>query len=401
MLSERNYTTESFECSGCPNHCEVKKVSIEGERPLFYGSRCEKYDVDQRLDKGAHLPDLFKERDEWLFESAGGVSKAGKRGRVGIPRTLYMYELFPYWQAFFSALGFTVVLSEPTHKQMIHKGLEQIVSETCYPIKVAHGHVLDLIEKGVDFLFLPSIIEMKPNEDPLGHGFVCPYNQALPYIMQSAIDFPSRNIRVLQPVLRFGRESKDVRRVLRKMAADLGISPFAVARACRVAEEAQAEFYRRLEARGREVLNSLVPDEKAVVIIGRPYTAYDPGINLNIARKLKKLGVLAIPMDFLPTDDIDVESARFMYWRYGQRIIAAAELIRENPNLFAVCLTYFACGPDSFILPFFKERLSGKPYLEIEIDEHSADAGALTRLEAYLDSLKRVAPAFPKKAPSV
>lgn len=401
MLSERNYTTESFECSGCPNHCEVKKVSSEGERPLFYGSRCEKYDVDQRSDKGAHLPDLFKERDEWLFKSAEGVSKAGKRGRVGLPRTLYMYELFPYWQAFFSALGFTVALSEPTHKQMIHKGLEQIVSETCYPIKVAHGHVLDLIEKGVDFLFLPSIIEMKPNEDPFGHGFVCPYNQALPYIMQSAIDLTSQNVRVLQPVLRFGRESKDVRRVLRKMAADLGISPFAVSRACRVAEEAQAEFYRRLESRGREVLNSLAPDEKAVVIIGRPYTAYDPGINLNIARKLKKLGVLAIPMDFLPTDEIDVESARLMYWRYGQRIIAAAGLIRENPNLFAVCLTYFACGPDSFILPFFKEELGGKPYLEIEIDEHSADAGALTRLEAYLDSLKYVATAYPKKAPSV
>lgn len=404
MLSERNYTTSSFECKVCPNHCEIKKVSIEGERPLFYGSRCEKYDVDHspEANKGAHLPDLFKEREGWLFESGEETPKTGKRGRVGIPRTLYMYELFPYWQAFFSALNFTVVLSDPTHKQMIHKGLEQIVSETCYPIKVAHGHILDVIEKGVNFIFLPSIIEIKSTDISSGLGFVCPYNQALPYLMRSAIDITSQNIRVLQPVLRFEPDNKGVRRALREMGSSLGISPFEVGRACRAAEEAQAEFYRRLETRGQEILSSRPPDEKTIVILGRPYTACDPGINLHIARKLKKLGVLAIPMDFLPTNDKKyLEPAQSMYWRYGQKIIAAAQAIRENPHLSAVCLTYFACGPDSFILPFFKEGLKGKPYLEIEIDEHSADAGVLTRLEAYLDSLKYAVPIFPKKVPSI
>lgn len=398
MLSEREYTTDSFECKSCPNRCEIKRVRVEGEKPLFYGSRCEKYDVVHEVDKGAHLPDLFKERNDRLFEKSSRPEKKKTKGRIGIPRTLYMYELFPYWQSFFENLGFTVVLSDATHKQMIHKGLEQIVSETCYPIKVAHGHVLDLIEKGVDYIFLPSIIEMKSEKITSGLGFVCPYNQALPYLMRSAVDIESCRVHVLQPVLRFDKEGKQVRRALQKMGADLGISPFGTEKACRAAEKAQAEFHRRTAARGREILESLPPDQKAIVVLGRPYTACDPGINLNIAAKLKKLGVLAIPMDFLPLDDSRyLEPAQTMYWRYGQKILSAAELMRENPNLYAVYLTYFACGPDSFILHFFKESLKGKSYLEIEIDEHSADAGVLTRLEAYLDSLKYAVPAGAQK----
>ncbi|MFH1147190.1 MAG: acyl-CoA dehydratase activase [Pseudomonadota bacterium] len=409
MLSERKYTTDSFECKSCPNRCEIKRVRIEGEKPLFYGSRCEKYDVGHEADKGAHLPDLFKERTDWLFENPPSPSsdKEGKgrfsakkkpKGRIGIPRTLYMYELFPYWRAFFENLGFTVVLSDATHKQMIHKGLEQIVSETCYPIKVAHGHVLDLIEKGVDYVFLPSIIEMKSEKITSGLGFVCPYNQALPYLMRSAIDVESRNVQVLQPILRFDQEGRQVRRALQKMGADLGISLSGIEKACAAAEKAQSQFYKRTAARGREILESIPPGQKAIIVLGRPYTACDPGINLNVAAKLKKLGILAIPMDFLPLDDSRyLEPAQTMYWRYGQKILSAAELMRDNPNLYAVYLTYFACGPDSFILHFFRESLKGKSYLEIEIDEHSADAGVLTRLEAYLDSLKYAVPARDQK----
>lgn len=402
QLSERAYKTDSFECKSCPNHCEIKRVRIEGEKPLFYGSRCDKYDVAHNRDKGEHLPDLFKERNEWLFGDPDEAAQSFT-GTVGIPRTLYMYELYPYWKAFFKELGLKVILSDQSHKQMIHKGLEQIVSETCYPVKVAHGHVLDLLDKGIDFIFLPSIIEIKSEQVSSGLGFVCPYNQALPYLMQAAIDFPGYNVEVLQPVLRFDKEGKEVRKALKSMAAALHVSPPQIDKAIGAAERAQNEFSARVAARGREILENLEPGQKAIVVLGRPYTACDPGINLNIAAKLKKLGILAIPMDFLPKQDENVpETAQSMYWRYGQKIMCAAETIRENPQLHSVYLTYFACGPDSFILHFFKERLRGKSYLEIEIDEHSADAGLLTRLEAYLDSLKyeRIAEEEPRPIPA-
>jgi predicted nucleotide-binding protein (sugar kinase/HSP70/actin superfamily) len=114
-------------------------------------------------------------------------------------------------------------------------------------------------------------------------------------------------------------------------------------------------------------------------------------MNLNLHRKLRQLGVLALPMDFLPVDQVDhLDEIKPMYWRFGQKILGVAELIRNDPRLYGIYITNFGCGPDSFIQHFFKDRMRGKPFLEIEIDEHSSDVGAITRLEAFLDSLKNV-----------
>ena len=139
-----------------------------------------------------------------------------------------------------------------------------------------------------------------------------------------------------------------------------------------------------------------------MVIVGRPYNSCDAGVNLEIPKKLRDLGVLAIPMDFLPLESVTPsEEIREMYWRYGQRILAAGKIIKEDPSLYAVYITNFGCGPDSFISHFFRDLSKGKPYLQLEIDEHSADAGAITRCEAFLDSLKNAKAqndAAPKKA---
>ena len=159
----------------------------------------------------------------------------------------------------------------------------------------------------------------------------------------------------------------------------------------RRAQAAQKAYYDRLSARGREILATLPPDGRLMVLIGRPYNALDPGMNLNLHRKLRQLGVLALPMDFLPVDQVDhLDEIKPMYWRFGQKILGVAELIRKDPRLYGIYITNFGCGPDSFIQHFFKDRMRGKPYLEIEIDEHSSDVGAITRLEAFLDSLKNV-----------
>jgi predicted nucleotide-binding protein (sugar kinase/HSP70/actin superfamily) len=151
--------------------------------------------------------------------------------------------------------------------------------------------------------------------------------------------------------------------------------------------------------RGREVLNQAGPNDKVMVIVGRPYNSCDSGVNLEIPKKLRDLGVLPIPMDFLPLESIaPTEEIQEMYWRYGQRILAAGKIIKEDPRLYAVYITNFGCGPDSFISHFFRDLSKGKPYLQLEIDEHSADAGAITRCEAFLDSLKNVEA---KKVPSL
>jgi predicted CoA-substrate-specific enzyme activase len=391
-LSERPYELTSFECKECPNHCEIRKVTVKGEKPLFYGSRCEKYDVDRTRQRRDDLPDLFAEREKALMASSVEERSIPEDApTIGIPRLLHFHELMPFWTTFFESLGFRVVFSERTNKRLIHKGLEKIVAETCFPIKVAHGHLLDLIDKGVDTIFLPSVINMPRSHPSIENSFCCPYAQAFPYAIQSAIDFKSQGVKVLSPVIHFGWERKNLEQALVKMCRQLGKKAHQVQEAIEKASTALDSFYATLKRRGKEVLQNLKPGERAMVIISRPYNGCDPGMNLGLPQKLRDLGVVAVPMDCLPLEEVElVDEWQDMYWKYGQKIYSAAQIVCNDPRLHAIYITNFACGPDSFILHFFKEKLRGKPYLQIEVDEHSADVGAITRLEAFLDSLKNI-----------
>jgi len=392
-LSNRPYELTSFECRECPNRCEIRKVTVEGERPLFYGSRCEKYDVDRTRKRREDLPDLFAEREEALMASYGEEEKPipADAPTIGIPRLLHFHEIMPFWKTFFSSLGFRLIFSDRTNKRLIHKGVEKIVAETCFPIKVAHGHLLDLIDKGVDTIFLPSVINMPLSHPSLDRSFACPYVQAFPYSVKSALDFKSYGVKVLSPIIHFGWERKNLEQELIKMCRELGKEPDEVLLAIDKAQAALDSFYASMKRRGREVLQDLKEGDRAMVIVSRPYNGCDPGLNLGIPQKLRDLGVIAIPMDCLPLDEVDlVDDWQDMYWKYGQKIYSAAHIVRDDPRLYAIYITNFACGPDSFILHFFKEKMRGKPYLQVEVDEHSADVGAITRLEAFLDSLKNI-----------
>ncbi|OGP75189.1 MAG: CoA activase, partial [Deltaproteobacteria bacterium RBG_16_50_11] len=388
-LSQRRYEQSSFECKGCPNLCLIRKVSVEGEKPLFYGSRCEKYDVIKRT-KGSSLPDLFEERERLLFAPFEGEENLPDYApEIGIPRILTFHEMIPFWKAFFTELGYRVVLSDPTNKELIRKGVENVVAETCFPIKASHGHILNLLEKGVKRIFLPSIVNLKSSHPEIPNSAACPYAQSFPYAVPSSIDLKKAAVEILQPVLHFGFGRDHLEEQLIKFGRTLHRESAQVKKALKKAERFQARFYQSLLNRGKEILDQVGADEKVMVIVGRPYNSCDPGVNLEIPRKLQDLGILSIPMDFLPLESVTPsEEIREMYWRSGQRILAAGKIIKEDPRLYAVYITNFSCGPDSFIGHFYRDLSKGKPYLQLEIDEHSADAGVITRCEAFLDSLK-------------
>jgi len=392
-LSQRHYEITTFECKGCSNMCLIRKVSVEGEKPLFYGSRCEKYDVVRR-SKGSRLPDLFAEREELLFAPYPGEELLGEDAPViGIPRILHFHELLPFWKAFFTELGYRVVLSDPTNKELVRSGVESVVAEMCFPIKVSHGHVLNLLERGIERIFLPSIISMPKFAEDFQHSQTCPYIQSFPYAVEAAIDFEQYGAAVLTAVISFVLGPQEVERALVQLGRRLRRRAKHVRRAYARAQEYQNGFYQAIAARGKEILEGLGEADKLMVIVGRPYNSCDSGVNLDFPKKLRDLGVLAMPMDFLPLESVaDREGLREMYWKYGQKILAAAHLIRENPKLFGIYIMNFGCGADSFIGHFFRDIQQGKPYLQLEIDEHSADAGAITRAEAFLDSLKHARP---------
>ena len=389
-LSKLSYEITSFECKECANRCEINRVMVDGQKPLYYGSRCEKYDVDKRAKDVELYPDHFAERSVMLLEPyTPSEPVPANAPKIGIPRALLFYDLYPFWQAFFKELGCELIPSEPTTKKIIHDGAERSVSETCFPMKVALGHTLSLLNKEIDYMFLPSVINMPLPDKRMTDSFVCPYVQSFVYTVKSAIDFKAAGVKVLQPVIYMQLDGKHKISALEEIGKTLGKSKAQVTHAVAAAQANQDRFLNGLQKRGQEVLASLEPDEKAVVIIGRGYNSCDPGANLEIPKKLNKMGVRCIPMDFLPLDSVKLpDDWKNMYWRYGQKILCAGEIIADDPRLFPLYMTNFGCGPDSFIHMFFRERLGSKPCLVIEVDEHSADAGMITRCEAFMDSLQ-------------
>jgi predicted CoA-substrate-specific enzyme activase len=386
-LSKRPYQIETFECKGCENLCEIRKVIVENESPLFYGSRCEKYDVVRRVEK-KDIKDLFKLRDDLLNNVYDRSIDGGEP--IGVPKILNMWEFLPFWKAFLTELGYSPVFSDPTNKRTIREGVENIIVETCFPIKLTHGHILNIVNKGFKQIFIPSIINLKRPSANVSNTFACPYAQSIVYTAKASIDFREHGVQVIAPIVYFGGGTEFALQGLVSFGSQIKRSKKDVQRAFTIAMEAQELFSRKCAQVGMDTLASLDETEKAMIIIGRPYNSADQGANLNIHKKLMDLGIKSLPMDMLPgidrieTDD-DLEN---MYWGYGNKILRVAKSIKDKTNLFGIYVTSFGCGPDSFITHFFKRAINGKPFLQLEIDEHSADAGIVTRLEAFLDSIK-------------
>jgi predicted CoA-substrate-specific enzyme activase len=389
-VSDLPFAVDTFICKSCTNHCEIQKVKIGGEKkPLFYGGRGELWEVDDRKGKGKDIPNYFEERLKYLM---GDFEEEAPDTRitVGIPRALMVFwQQFPFWRNYFSQLGFRVVLSDPTDYQLTKKSLELMVAETCFPVELIHGHVNNLLEKNVDFVFLPFIVNSKGTKTNPTNNPNCPWIQSYPFMLRSA--FPDVTIRekFLTPTLHF----RYFGRVLNDELASFMKEKFRIAKtktikAIEVADEQQTAFENALQSRGRIILENLPADKKAMVILGRPYNTGDPALNLRLVEKLINLNTIPIPLDFLPLNHENIfDDYKMMYWPNGQKILSATRLIRKDDRMFGVFMGNFRCGPDSFLLHYVRDEMKGKPYLHIEVDEHSADAGLVTRLEAFFDSL--------------
>jgi predicted nucleotide-binding protein (sugar kinase/HSP70/actin superfamily) len=281
-----------------------------------------------------------------------------------------------------------------SNKKIIHEGVEAVLSTPCFPVKIAHGFILDLLDKDVDYLWVPSVVSMPREEaDTADRNQLCPYVQTIPYQVEVALERQLEKVRLLKLPVRFQHGRRVLLKSLQPLCQEFGVSKGQLKRAVDAAEQAMAAFEYDMLERGRQILSQLddFQAERNVVIVGRPYNSCDPGACLDIPAKLRKKGVLPIPMEMLDLSEGTVVGDRVyhdMFWKYGQRILRAGKVIRNNPRLHAIYISNFSCGPDSFITHFFKRAMAPKPCLLLEIDEHSADAGVITRLEAFLESLK-------------
>ncbi len=386
-LSTVDYSLREFTCKGCGNHCTIQEFNVAGER-TFWGDKCsDRYRKHVKTGRKPVIPDLVARRHELLHADDEG-DPPGATQTIGIPLAMYTWDYLPLWRRFFRGCGFKVAVSAETNRQTVRQGLDCVVAEPCFPIIAAHGHVAELVERGVDYIWLPNMTTSAAERPPNLSSYLCPWGATLPFVIRQAPRFRAWRGRILCPTLSLQRGVEVFRDALVGVARDLGISTAIAKRAFAAARAAQQRFVAAYTKAGEAALRILTETgESGMLLVGRPYNSQDAGVSLSVARKLREhYGVNLVPVDALPLDGIDVSDINNnMYWAYGRRILAAAKLVREHENLHIIYITNFKCGPDSFLKGFIRPA-SGKPFLTLQFDGHSNDAGMMTRCEAYLDS---------------
>ena len=377
----RKIEQETFLCEDCANMCNITKINDAG-RELYYGSRCEKYDTDRGAKEIHPNPIAVRNR---MFLSSPSSRVASRKLTVGLPRALSNWEFLYLWRRFFSELGIRVLISKGSAGEVIKEGVESVGSETCFPVKVAHGHLMDLARRKIDFIFLPSLITGTEHPPKGTSNYFCPYIQAFPFLAAASIR-ELQVIDVVSPIIRFSEGNAGVSKALHDALKQFGIKRGEVERAFENAMTQFEKFKIELIEKGKEYLEAISFERPGILLVGRPYNSLDPGVSMDVAQKLSDLGVTVISMDMVKLPDDPFE---FIYWQSGRRILRAARLAKETPGLYPVYISNFGCGPDSFILHHFKHIMGDKPHLVLELDEHSGDAGLITRCEAFIDSLPK------------
>jgi predicted CoA-substrate-specific enzyme activase len=399
VLAEREAQYgEPFVCKGgaekCDRRCQIARITIEGEVYPF-GGACNRYDNLRRRQRFevAKL-DLVRVRQQLIFGKYAPApldpAAPGYRGRVGLNRSFLVHTYFPLYAHFFSALGYAPVL--PEHPDQ--NGIDQRNAPFCYPAELAHGYFHDLISRQdpPEVLFLPHFKSV-PAINGDRNAQVCPLVQGETFFLQSTFrpridQLKQRGTRVFNPLIDLVDGLAGARAPLVATAVALGLSRANAEKAFAKAAAVMNACLEEMRAIGRQALAELAqePDKVAVVLFARPYNGFVEEAHKGIPTKFASRGIMVLPLDFL--DLADLPTRRHMYWGMGQRIMTAGAKVKPHPQLFATYITNFSCGPDSFLIGYFRDLMGRKPSLTLELDSHTADAGLETRIEAFLDIVR-------------
>ncbi len=379
-LIEEEYQLRTFTCNRCDNNCTISRLQLEGEPPTFYGSRCDLYDSTVSSEK---KETAFDERESLLFK---GYNPEGEGTlTVGLPRALLMYDFAPMFIGFLNELGVKIALSRKTNRHVIERSAELSYTDSCFPIKLLYGHAESI--KDADYIIFPNCLRLGIKEGDENQKYACPLVQASPYLIREALRLHGK---LLIPYIDFSMGEKEVLHQLSRVAQQMGFSRGQGKRAAKAGLATQRDFERVREERGRKLLDWIKETGQiGVVIISRAYLSQDSGANLGIAEQLAQLGVVPIPLDFLPLSSVDVyQYSDRPYWMYEAKMIAGAHIVANTPHLYGLILTNFGCGPNSFVINIIEDIIASKPLGQLEIDEHAAEAGIVTRIEAFVDTIK-------------
>ena len=408
-LQNFTVTTKSYRCNGCGNHCLVTMQTFPDGGRYFTGNRCERGEGKPKNKNKA--PNIYEYKYQRLFnypnviDPAAQVASAARnaqrsqkvnppRGRIGIPRVLNMYEDFPFWATFFNKLGYEVVLSGKSTPMIYYKGMSTIPSDSlCYPAKLVHGHVMDLVEKGLKKIFYPCMpYNMEDDVNHTGNHYNCPVVASYAENIRNNMDvLRKEEIKFMEPFLPINDPKKMLQR-LTEAFRDEGIKQGELKEAMEAGYRELEQYREDVRQKGAEILKEAKEKNLPVILlVGRPYHL-DPEINHGIPEMIQSYNLAIVSEDSVyhmdtPKDELSIVNQ----WSYHARLYHAASFAASHPEINLIQLSSFGCGLDAITTNQVREIMEGhqRLYTMIKLDEVSNLGAARIRLRSLLAVLSR------------
>ncbi|MTJ92563.1 MAG: 2-hydroxyglutaryl-CoA dehydratase [Desulfovibrio sp.] len=383
--------TRSFRCRDCGNNCLLTETRFSHGSRHIAGNRCDRFSESRR---GATVtaPNLIAWKNQRLFRYEPLSLESAPRGRLGIPRVLNVYAHYPFWFTLFTSLGFRVEVSPPTSRALFAAGLSSVPSQSvCYPAKLAHGHVLSLLESGIKSIFFPCIPREAQEFTEMCDSFSCPVACGYPQVVRENLpEIKDAGAVLHAPFVNLTHTASLVRNLCREFNLPRG----EVRAAMRAARHEQAHYLRELRAEAEHIYSETLRNKGTMVVLaGRPYHT-DPQVHHGLPDFIASLGAAVVSEDALPRSWI---SHRMNFtlrarnqWTYAARLyragLWACEADHGNARVELVQLTSFGCGIDAITADQMRElmRAHGKLYTLIKMDEGNALASARIRIRSLL-----------------
>ena len=385
------YTTTMSKCRGCTNNCRLTINRFSGNRNFITGNRCER-GLGKEKSKN-EIPNLFQYKLDRYFNYKPLPEKEAKRGVVGIPRVLNMFENYPFWHTFFTDLGFSVRISPNSNRKIYELGIESIPSESeCYPAKLAHGHVKWLIDKGTKFIFYPCIpYERQEFEDANNH-YNCPIVTSYAENIKNNMDEIVRgDIDFMNPFMSFKSEETLATRLTEELSDKFNIPSAEIFAAVSHAWKELADCREDMRRKGEETLKYMEEHHcRGIVLAGRPYHI-DPEIHHGIPELINSYGIAVLTEDSVShLNPVERPLIVMDQWMYHSRLYAAANFVKTRDDLDLIQLNSFGCGLDAVTTDCVSDILnnSGKIYTVLKIDEVNNLGAARIRVRSLIAAIK-------------
>lgn len=381
----------SRRCGGCENNCLLTINRFSEGKKFISGNRCEKM-LGKAAKKSTEAPNMYAYKLHRIFSYQPLDREKAKRGVIGIPRVLNLYENYPFWFTFFTRLGFRVELSPVSSKKVYELGIETIPSESaCYPAKLVHGHIMALIKNGVKTIFYPCIIKERQEQYEADNCFNCPMVASYPEAIKQNVELiKKRNVHFLYPFLPYENPDRLVKRLYEELKP-WKISKTEIKAAVAEAWKEDRAFKQDIRNEGERILEYIKSKGiKGIVLAGRPYHL-DPEINHGIPELITSYGLAVLTEDSVAHLAQISRPLRVVdQWTYHSRLYAAASFVIKQKNLELIQLNSFGCGLDAVTTDQVEEILNsyGRIYTVLKIDEVSNLGAIRIRIRSLLAALQ-------------